>query len=71
LIIWGDWLQFVSSSGQRRNKKKEIRFRDFFFLISLFPLSLFLSYLLLESKIGRIKGGKKKNPQAAKTNYNC
>lgn len=30
---------------------------------------LFLFYLALESEIGRIKGGKKKNPQGSKTSY--
>jgi hypothetical protein len=37
----------LESHAQRRNKKKEIRFKDFY--ISL-PLSFFLSYLVLGSE---------------------
>jgi hypothetical protein len=35
---------FFNSYAQRRNKRKEIRFRDLY----LSPLSFFLSYLVLE-----------------------
>jgi hypothetical protein len=56
--VGGDWsfggcLQFVSSCAQKRNKKKEIWFTD----ISLFLLSFFLSYLLIQDDaVGRGSG---------------
>jgi hypothetical protein len=52
----GGWLQFVSSHGQRRNKRKDIRFRDLSLSLSLslsFP-SLLLS--LLSSDRGETGG---------------
>jgi hypothetical protein len=49
--------------------KEEIKGKKLHSEISQFLLSilfLFLSYLVLGDKTGRIKGGKKKNPQSSK-----
>jgi hypothetical protein len=47
LVVQGGCLWFVSTCGQRRNKKKEIRFRGLSLSLSLSPhLSFFLSYLV-------------------------
>jgi hypothetical protein len=54
LVIWEGWLLFGSSHGRRRNKKKEIRFKN-----------LFLSNLVLG--IERVENsGRKKTPQSGK-----
>jgi hypothetical protein len=55
-------MEFVSCRAQRRNKKTEILIRDLCLTFS--PLFFFLSYLMLGGETGRIKGGKKKNPQS-------
>jgi hypothetical protein len=63
-------LLFVSRHGQRRNKRKEIKFSDFFFLISLSPISLYLSYVVLKGETGnggKIKDGKRRIYKLAKT----
>jgi hypothetical protein len=56
LVVQGCWLQFVSSCAQRRNKKKEIRFR-----VSLSPLSFSFSYLVIEGETRGTKSGKSNN----------
>jgi hypothetical protein len=67
LVLWEGWLQFAGSSAHRRNKRKEIRFRDLYLLLS--PLSFFL-YLVIENEtaVGSrwVKNGKKKNSQSSK-----
>jgi hypothetical protein len=73
-------LQFVSSHGQRRNKRKEIRIGDFSLSCPppssssplsplLPPPSFFLSYLVLGGKTERIKGGEQRTHKVAKTSY--
>jgi hypothetical protein len=62
------------SHAQRRNKRKEIRFRDLSLSLSLslslyppsLPPSMFLSYLVIGSEVREIRGGKKKNAQSCK-----
>ena len=51
-------MQFVSSHGQRRNKRKDIILRDL--SLSLSPLS-FLSYLVIRGETRGIRGGIKKS----------
>jgi hypothetical protein len=58
VVIYRRCLQLVSSSGQRRNKEKEIRK----YPIPLSPLPLFSSYLMLGGETRGLKGGEKKNP---------
>jgi hypothetical protein len=55
---WG-WLQIVNGLGKRRNKVREVGFKDFFFYFFFFPLSFFLSYLELgkSGKRDKEKGG--------------
>jgi hypothetical protein len=71
LLFRGDWLQFVSSCAQRRNEKKETRFRDLPLSLSFFSLSPFSPSLLLSllsnngAKTRGTKCGKKKNPQSS------
>jgi hypothetical protein len=65
LVIYGDWLQFVSSSGQRRNKKK---LHSGIFLIPL--ISILVPLLFSVRGINwRIKGEEKRAHNVAKTSY--
>jgi hypothetical protein len=53
LAVHGSCLWFVS--GWKKPKKKEIRFRNFSFFLSL----VFLSYLVIGCEPREIKGGEK------------
>lgn len=47
MVVCGGWLQLVSSRSKRRNKRKEITFRDF-------PISSL--YSILVSLLSSVRG---------------
>lgn len=73
---WRGWLHFVSSHARRRNRRRQIRFKDLSPSrpLSLPILSFFLPYSPIESEmagVGVDKKWKKADPQSSKDQLQC